>query len=236
MNHTYSFKHLNLEELKTKEDLIIALSHHDQPSFSYSIRTAQFAFAIAKEMGFSGEELEEFYICGLYHDVGKLGMSRDFLNFPGVYSLEMYKEMTKHAEGGAELLAHVGAESFLIESTRHHHSNVDGTGYPGGLIGDRIPIHARVTRIADSVDAYLTKRCYKDGGPAAGAFLDVDQYAGRSYDVLLLSYFRLVHEKIMKFCHEYGNDRPSQSFYMDVLCVLYEPIISDPIVKTIQSK
>lgn len=232
----YSLEKIDLTNTHTKEDLLSLLKKHDYLSFIYSVRTAKISYAIGKEMRLNKGELFLHFLCGLYHDIGKLGMESSFINYEGRYTIEMYGEMKNHPIGGAELLKYVHAEKELIDNSLYHHCNYDGTGYPGGLFEKEIPLYPRITRVSDSVDAFMTKRCYKEGGPANSVLDDLMQYSELSYDPEVLFYFSLVHKKVMKECHTNGHDFPSQNIYMHYLTNLYPldfdyPILDDLIEK-----
>ncbi|MED2737058.1 HD-GYP domain-containing protein [Bacillus toyonensis] len=221
-NYLYSIDHINFEKVNSKKDVVRLLESHDKNSFTYSFKTAVFNYALAKVCGITGEEkLRLFFEAGLFHDTGKLGMSYDFINYPGSFTMEMINEMKKHPQGGVEILSKINAERELIDTAKYHHCNYDGTGYVGGLYGEEIPLVARITRISDSVDAYLTKRCYKEGGPTNEALADLMQFSGTSYDPQLLNCFSIIHNNIMEECHKFGEDRPSQDMYMYFLAELY---------------
>ena len=221
MSYTYNLSHIDFPHTTSKKDLIDLLNLHDNKSFIYSLSTAQLNLAISKELGLSEDMVYLYFQCGLFHDIGKLGMSSEFINYPGSYTMEMYQEMKKHTSGGGILLAHINAENELIETAKYHHCNFDGTGYPGGFYYEEIPLHARITRISDSVDAYMSKRCYKDGGPTYMVIDDLNQYKGTSYDPSLLDIFEKVHKKVLKEAHKIGQDRPSQNMYMSILSDIY---------------
>lgn len=221
MNFQYSFSHINLSSITSKKDLIDLLNTHDFNSFFYSLHTAQLNMAISKELQESFETQYLHFQCGLFHDVGKIGMSKEFLNYPDSYTMEMYQEMKKHTIGGGTLLEHIHADTALIETAKLHHCNFDGTGYPGELYYKEIPLHARITRISDSIDAFMSKRCYKEGGPTNEVLQDLSQYKGSSYDPDLLDVFTSIHNKVMKESHKLGEDRPSQRMYMFILYQIY---------------
>ncbi|MGF7534935.1 HD domain-containing phosphohydrolase [Bacillus mexicanus] len=198
------------------------MKKHDKDQFVFSFHTAAINYSIGKEFGIQDTmDLRLLFEAGLFHDTGKLGMSSDFINYPGSYTLLMYNEMKKHAQGGSEILEKINAEIQIVEAARYHHCNVDGSGYPGGLYGKEIPLYARITRISDSLDAYLSKRCYKEGGPAREALNDLSQYLGISYDPELIECFVSIHKRILKKAHNLGEDRPSHRMYMDLLVEHY---------------
>lgn len=221
-NFEYSLSHIRFEKLQSERELIKYLHEHDPDSTDFSINTANLNYALSKEMNDKQEEeLQLLYRCGLFHDIGKLGMSQDFINYPNAYTIKMYNEMKKHTSGGAYILEQINAHQSIIETAKYHHCNFDGTGYPGGLYGVDIPFHARLTRVTDSIDAYMSKRCYKDGGPSLDVLIDLKQYIGSSYDPEIIELFEVVHRKVAKKCHVEGFDFPSQKVYMHFLHELY---------------
>lgn len=222
-NFQYSIEHIDFNKVKSVKDVLLLLKEHDYNSLVYAFRAAAIGYAIVYEYGERDEKkLELAFTSILTHDTGKLGMPPEFINYEGVYTTAMFKEMNKHPHGGAFILEKVNAAVELIEVALYHHRNYDRTGYGGELKeGEEIPYLALVARIADSVDAYMTKRCYKEGGPAFGVYLDLKQFVGKSYDPVWLETFREVHEKVMERCHILGEDNPSQDFYMNELMEIY---------------
>lgn len=225
MTFVYSLEHLDLSKIKTKEDLLVLMEKHDFESFSYCVHTAKLNYAIALEYGLDQEKDKEslriLFECGLFHDIGKIGMVQEFINYPSSYTIEMYNEMKKHTSGGGFLLEHIHAEKELAETAKFHHCNFDGSGYPGDLYYEEIPFHARLTRLSDSIDAYMSKRCYKDGGPTFEVLQDVEQYKGTSYDPKIIEAFERVHKNIMELARKSGIDRPSKTAYIQYLSAIY---------------
>jgi putative nucleotidyltransferase with HDIG domain len=221
MGYEYSVSNIDFSKYSSKKSLLDLLEEHDKDSFIFCLNTGQLNMAIAKELGKKPEELYLLFQCGVFHDIGKLGMSHDFINYPGSYTIQMYTEMKKHTSGGGIILETINAEKELIETAKFHHCNFDGSGYPGGFYYNEIPLHARITRISDSVDAYMSKRCYKDGGPTNAVLDDLKQYKGTSYDPDLIEAFSRVHKNVMDISHRDGNDHPSQKLYMHFLDKLY---------------
>lgn len=217
----YSYDHIDFSNVHTKSDIIDLLEKHDPNSFRYCVNTGLLNVSIAKELGYSSNDLYLFFQCGIFHDTGKLGMSSEFINFPGAFPLKMYQEMKKHTIGGYEILHKINAEEEICNTARYHHCNFDGSGYPGGLFEDEIPIYARITRVSDSIDAYLSKRCYKDGGPTNLIVDDLLQYRGKSYDPIILDAFARVHDNVMEVCYNNNKPDPSQDYYMSILEELY---------------
>lgn len=195
------------------------LKKHSYESFIYSVRTAEFNYALAKEMGFSEEEAELYYECGLLHDIGKLGMSTFLINYPSKYTKEMFKEMKKHTIGGGDVLKRIKARQACIDTAKYHHCNFDGSGYLYNLKGKEIPFAARLTRVSDSADAYLSKRSYKDTSDGLHVYEDLIKYCGTWYDPEILKYFKKMHNKVVE--RSKGIEL-TQEVYMEKLNEIYE--------------
>lgn len=221
MTFEYSISHIDFTKYSNKKLLLELLKEHEKNSFLYCLNTGLLNSAIGQELGKDEDDLFLLFQCGVFHDIGKLGMSNDFINYPGSYTIQMYMEMKKHTSGGGLILEAINAEKELIETAKYHHCNFDGSGYPGGFYYNEIPLHARITRISDSVDAYMSKRCYKDGGPTNAVLSDLKHYRGSSYDPELIDCFEAIHKKVMNLTHKEGNDNPSQVMYMYFLEKVY---------------
>jgi putative nucleotidyltransferase with HDIG domain len=221
MSFLYSLSHIDFDRLKTKRDALTLLEKHHYESFEFCENTAQLNIAIGKELGLSDDELYILFQCGIFHDIGKLGMPVELIDYPGAFTIQMYKEMKKHTIGGRDILMHIKAEKEIVQTAHYHHNNYDGSGYPGGLYEDEIPLFARITRISDSSDAYMSKRCYKENGPINGLLKDIEGFKNTSYDPGLVDILAIVHHKIMHASHVDGTDRPSQSLYMFYLAQMY---------------
>jgi HD-GYP domain-containing protein (c-di-GMP phosphodiesterase class II) len=210
----------NIKDLKTEKDVITLLMKHSFESFVFSVRTAEFNFAISKEMGFNDKLAEMYFLCGLYHDVGKVGMSKFLIDFPGRYTEEMREEMKKHTNGGSILLEKTSASDFLIETAKYHHCNYDGTGYTEHLSKEQIPLHARMTRISDSADAYLSTRSYKEGYKVSGLYDDLLQFSGTWYDPKIIDALKRVHDKIIQHVDK-NPEELTQDEYMYFMKKIY---------------
>lgn len=196
---SYWLSDKNFKNLNNEKDVITLLMRHSFESFVFSVRTAEFNFAISKEMGHDNETAETFFLCGLYHDVGKVGMSKFLIDYPGRYTEEMREEMKKHTEGGSLLLEQSKANALLIETARYHHANYDGSGYAHEISGEKIPFHARMTRVSDSADAYLSTRSYKEGYKVSGLYDDLAQFSGTWYDPKIIEVLKRVHDNIIDY-------------------------------------
>ncbi len=139
-----------------------AIDIKDKYTQGHSERVGKYSEIIAREMGWSEEEVEGIAIAGYLHDVGKLVVERDIINAPYKIDAKKSSELNRHPAAGYEILSpinHPYADIPLM--ARHHHERVDGRGYPDGLKGDEIHIGAKIVNLADSFDAMTTDRPYK---------------------------------------------------------------------------
>lgn len=138
------------------------------------------------------------------HDVGKVGIADAILLKPGKLSTEEFEIMKQHTLIGAKTLAMVQSRyphnafiSLGIEIARSHHEKWDGSGYPDGLSGEKIPLSARVMAVADVYDALRSKRCYKDAVNHDAALKIILDGSGTQFDSRIVGAFLLVEEKII---------------------------------------
>lgn len=129
---------------------------------------------------------------GLLHDVGKIGVSDGVLNKPGKLQPEEWTLMQAHVRIGRDLLARVPALDGVAEVVLHHHERYDGTGYPDGLKGDRIPLPARIVGVVDAYSAMTAKRSYKESMPAAVARAELERCKGTHFDPKVVDAFLAV--------------------------------------------
>lgn len=133
----------------------------DEYTRGHSRRVAEYAAAIAKEMGLSEEEISDIRYIGLLHDIGKIGIPDAVLNKPGKLTDEEYRIMKSHTTIGAEILKDINMIEGLDVGAKYHHERYDGKGYPDGIAGDDIPHIARIISVADAYDAMSSNRIYR---------------------------------------------------------------------------
>ncbi|HKI61367.1 MAG TPA: HD domain-containing phosphohydrolase [Mariprofundaceae bacterium] len=148
----------------------------------HSQRVTRYAQAIAKELGWSEEQLESLRITGLLHDLGKIGVPGSILNKAGKLTAEEYEVIKRHPEDGAKILSRIGEFKPYIPAIRHHHEWFNGNGYPDGLKGEEIPVVARVLAVADAFDAMTADRPYRKGLDREQAMQRLREAAGEQFD------------------------------------------------------
>ena len=127
----------------------------------HSKRVAEYTRMIAKECGYTGEELDRIYYTALLHDCGKIGVPDSILGKPGKLTNEEFEIIKSHAVRGGEILSSFKSLEDADEGALYHHERYDGKGYPEGRAGEDIPLIARMICVADSFDAMNTNRVYR---------------------------------------------------------------------------
>jgi HD-GYP domain-containing protein (c-di-GMP phosphodiesterase class II) len=150
----------------------------------HSERVALLSRHIASHLGLSPGEQETAELSALLHDVGKIAVPDSILNKPGRLTPEEFDEMKKHPAHGARILANIQSASVkaVLPGVQYHHEKWDGTGYPEGLTGDKIPLLGRLLGIADFFDALTSARAYRSAMPVAEAVKLIEQGAGTHFD------------------------------------------------------
>ncbi len=143
-------------------------------------------------MGLSVQEQNLVHLCGLVHDIGKVGLPAGLLEKPGALTLEERRLMEDHAAIGERILSKVEDYAEIAQIVRHHHERVDGLGYPDGLHYDQIPLLAKIIAVADSYDAMTSDRPYRDAMPSRVARLRLAQAVESQFDTSVVAAFEAI--------------------------------------------
>ena len=154
----------------------------DPYTHGHSKRVAIYTRLIAKEMGFSGEELDRIYYIALLHDCGKIGVSDSILRKPGKLTDEEYEIIKSHTVRGGEILSTFKSLKDADLGAFYHHERYDGKGYPEGKARDEIPLIARMICVADSFDAMNTNRVYRNRLSKERILYEIESNMGRQFD------------------------------------------------------
>jgi len=172
-------------ELEEKLELMVkAIEARDPYTSGHSRRVAEYAGAIARDLGLSASDVDAVKRAALLHDVGKIYEEfAPLLRKEDRLSAEERMVMQTHVTRSAELVGNVSKlKGSVLEFIKHHHENYDGTGYPDGLAGESIPIGARIIMIADTLDAMTTDRPYRKALGFDQVVDELRKYAGRQFD------------------------------------------------------
>jgi len=158
--------------------LIVALEARDHYTRGHSESVALLVSEMASQMGLEPEEIDSLGIAGRLHDIGKIGVPDNILLKPGRLTEAEFSIVRQHPLTGASILGSIPSIQELIPVIRHHHERFDGKGYPDGLKGDRIPLWARMTAVADTYDALISDRPYRKGMPQGKALSIIEDVRG----------------------------------------------------------
>jgi putative nucleotidyltransferase with HDIG domain len=172
--------------------LVATLDARDRYTAGHSAAVATYARDIAQRMGLSEEEQGLIHVCGLVHDVGKIGLPAGLLEKPGALTLEERRQMEKHSEIGEQILRKVDDYGEIAHVVRHHHERVDGLGYPDGLRAEEIPLLARIIGVADAYNAMTSDRPYRDALPSRVARLRLAQAVESQFDTSVVAAFEAI--------------------------------------------
>jgi len=162
--------------------LAYALEAKDEYTSGHSQRVADFAVAIAAELGLSQESADKIRIAGLVHDIGKIGVRESILNKSSRLTDEEFQHIQKHAEIGERILAPIAEDAEILSLVRNHHEHFDGSGYPDGLKENQIPLGARILAVADAYEAMRSARPYRTAMSEAAACTEIQQGKGTQFD------------------------------------------------------
>jgi len=141
--------------------LIAAVDSKDRYTRRHAEEVLSYSIAIARRLGLSQEDCERLETASLLHDVGKIGVPDRILRKPGVLTEEEYATMQRHPDMGVTLVSSVSGLEDALDAIRYHHEHWDGSGYPGQLAGDKIPLLARIIAVADAYTAMVSDRPFR---------------------------------------------------------------------------
>jgi putative nucleotidyltransferase with HDIG domain len=172
--------------------LVAALDARDQYTAGHSAAVAVYARDIADRLGLNEADQQLAHLCGLVHDIGKVGLPAGLLEKPGPLTLEERRRMEEHSAIGERILAEVDDYMDIARIVRHHHERVDGEGYPDGLAGEEIPLISRILAVADAYNAMTSGRPYRDAMPSRVARLRLAQAVGSQFDTTVVAAFEAI--------------------------------------------
>jgi putative nucleotidyltransferase with HDIG domain len=172
--------------------LVAALDARDHYTAGHSAAVASYSRDIAARLGLSDEEQQLAHLCGLVHDIGKVGLPAGLLEKPGPLTLEERRQMEEHPAVGQRILANVENYADIARIVRHHHERVDGNGYPDALVGGDIPLISRILAVADAYDAMTSDRPYREAMPSRVARLRLAQAVDAQFDTTVVAAFEAI--------------------------------------------
>lgn len=192
LNHrALILENLRLQEnsLNVLRTMVNVLEQRDSYTAGHSRRVTEIAIAIAARLGLPEEEIKTLRQAGLIHDVGKIGIEDTILRKPGRLTAEEFAVIRTHPERGVQIIEPLDFLRGALPILRHHHECYDGRGYPAGLVGEAIPLGARIVAIADTYDAITSSRAYRRARGQDAALAEIERCSGTQFDPELAGLF-----------------------------------------------
>lgn len=172
--------------------LVATLDARDRYTAGHSAAVAVYARDIALRMALEEDQVRLVHLCGLVHDIGKIGLPPGLLEKPGALTLEERRQMEKHSEIGERILSNVEDYSEIATIVRHHHERIDGEGYPDGLYSEQIPLLSRIIAVADAYNAMTSDRPYRDAMASRVARMRLAQAVETQFDTSVVAAFEAI--------------------------------------------
>lgn len=171
--------------LATARSLVSSVDAKDSTDRNHSELVGRYAQAVARSLGCDPDFTYQMYLCGLLHDVGKIGIDDAIVAKPGQLTPEEFEEVKRHPEISAQVVANAGFGN-IARWVRHHHEHWDGTGYPEGLAGEQIPLGARIILVTEAYEVMTSNRVYRKALPPEGALQELHRFSGSRFDPMVV--------------------------------------------------
>lgn len=175
--------------LATIETLALVVEAKDAYTKRHLERTRDYAVGLSRRIEPAIAEDPVLRYGFLLHDVGKVGVRESILGKPGPLTDDEWREMRDHPLIGVQIVSAMDFLQPAVSVIKHHHERWDGKGYPDGLAGEDIPLAARIFSVADTLDAMVTDRPYRNGLDFDVAVEEIHRCAGTQFDPLVVEHF-----------------------------------------------
>jgi HD-GYP domain-containing protein (c-di-GMP phosphodiesterase class II) len=172
-----------------------AIDAKDPYTRGHSVRVNRYSMIISRKLGLSDDDLRNIHVSSLLHDVGKIGIDDSILRKTGQLTDGEFEIIKTHPVLGATIMAPIHQMKKIIPGLRYHHERADGSGYPAGLVGDNIPMMARIIAVADSFDAITTNRPYQDCMTFEQGRARINELCGKYLDTRVVQAFNRAYEE-----------------------------------------
>lgn len=174
---------------ETVSALASTIEVNDAYTYGHCERVGRGTRVAAERLGVTGQDLRDFELAAILHDIGKIGVSSEILAKRSRLSKAESRAMQEHATLGARVLASVSFLNEVARYVRHHHEDWDGGGYPDGLAGESAPLASRIIHVVDAYDAMTSNRPYRAALPEEEAAHRLVTHRGRQFDPSVVDVF-----------------------------------------------
>jgi PAS domain S-box-containing protein/putative nucleotidyltransferase with HDIG domain len=159
-----------------------ALRARDPYTANHQVRVAALACAIGERLGFTDDQMLGLRTAAELHDIGKIGLPSEILNFPGPLSAPAVELIRTHPRVGHDMIETIPFTTPVARIVLEHHERIDGSGYPARLTGEQMLPESRVLAVADVAEAMTAHRPYRPALPVSAALDELERGRGRAYD------------------------------------------------------
>ena len=191
--------------VQTVASLARTIEAKDPYTGGHTERVADYALELARELSFSAEDLRSVAVGGVIHDIGKIGIRDQVLLKTGRLDPEEWSEMRRHPEISSYILDELEIPAIAKGMARSHHERFDGGGYPDGLVGEAIPLAARILSVADALDAMTSTRPYRGARPFHEALAEIERNTGTQFCPTVAAALRASYARDAGFWHAHGG-------------------------------
>jgi putative two-component system response regulator len=189
----------------TLKALTAALETRDSETHGHSERVVSYSLRLGREYGLSRDELKALEFGSLLHDIGKIGVPDSILRKPAKLTEEEWVRMREHPMHGQQILRGIEFLKGAARVVAQHHEKWDGSGYPLGLREEDIDVCARIFSVADAFDAITSDRVYRQGKSYEAAAKELDDWAGKQFDLQVVKAFHRVPREDWAELREQSN-------------------------------
>ncbi len=175
--------------------LVSAVETKDPYAAGHSARMAILCQWIAEPLSLGAQEVQALRFAAMLHDVGKVGLPTRIVRRPGEMSRGDLAVLEKHPDRGADLVSGIDFLADSLEGIRHHHERYDGRGYPTGLVGEAIPLAARIIAVADAFDSLTMPRPHRPALDIAEALAEMERRSAIQFDPRVVEALRRATER-----------------------------------------
>jgi putative nucleotidyltransferase with HDIG domain len=201
LNRARALRELAQNEQGTLLALARTVDTNSPWTAGHSERVTHLSMEIGRELGLPPREIDLMRRGGLLHDIGKIGVPPSILEKPGKLTEEEFAVIKSHPANGAKILDPISSLQRVIPIVAQHHERFDGKGYPKGLSGESISLHARILSVADVVDALLSDRPYRPGWSREKVLMYAQENAGQQFDPSVVEAYLRIEARGMDAPH-----------------------------------
>lgn len=177
--------------------LMQSLKFVDPVTYAHCCRVGEMSRKLARDAGLNEYEQKLAEFAGLFHDIGKVGISQSIIAKPAKLDAEEFQIIQKHSEMSEEIVKPLCGNKFfahMLPAIRGHHERIDGTGYPDKKRGDEVPLLGRIILVVDTYDAMTETRAYRKGLPVEVVYAELKRCSGTQFDSQLVNIFLQAHK------------------------------------------